>query len=345
MGLRMSRHPAKAREGDFLETRKGLIFDVKGLVHPKNRTVAFPRYFPDKRGERKRNSVTYGKVYSLSERYSLLKEKSPEYLVHDRVFDEIICEVPSVDVKKRYDPVEKVGRLRKTKRLHFLEDQALRMTRFLKENADIPWSSIGISGSILTGLQSDRSDIDAMVYGSSNCTRASSVLKELLNRNSLFKRYNLQDLRRLFDFRSKDTAVSFEDFVRTESRKSFQGKFMNTDYFIRFVKDWNEIDEKYGDIQYKNLGQARIKGIISEDSESIFTPCKYRLKNTIVIDGLKSVTITEIDSFRGRFCEQAKTGETVVAQGKVEKVTDRRTNRTHFRLLIGNSPSDHMILI
>jgi uncharacterized protein len=156
------------------------------------------------------------------------------------------------------------------------------------------------------------------------------------------KSYGSQDLRKLFDFRSKDNAANFGDFVRTESRKAFQGKFMDTDYFIRFVKDWNEIDEKYGDIQYKNLGRAHVKATVIDDSESIFTPCKYGVTNVTVFRGYKSEMISEIASFRGRFCEQAKTGEKVVAQGKVERVADLRTNHTHFRLLIGNSPSDYM---
>lgn len=54
--------------------------------------------------------------------------------------------------------------------------------------------------------------------------------------------------------------------------------------------------------------------------------------------------IEEIASFRGRFCEQARNGETVIAQGKVEQVTDRKQNREYFRLLLGNKPSDYMLL-
>jgi len=336
----------KAREGDFVETVEGLFFDVKGSIHPPNRIVAFIRYFPDEKGNRSRGESTYGKVYSFSDRFALLEEDYPQYLLHDPIFDERMCEVPIDRLKKQYDPIMKLRQLRNSESPDPLESKARNFAVLLKEKSKIPWSAIGISGSVLVGLHKVDSDIDVIIYGSMNCRKVNLALKEMLrDSDSVFRSYNVRDLKRLFDFRSKDTAVSFEDFVRTESRKSFQGKFMNTDYFIRFVKDWNEIDEKYGDIQYENLGHARIKGIISEDSESIFTPCKYMLENTIVIDGLKSVTITEIDSFRGRFCEQAKTGETVVAQGKVEKVTDRRTNRTHFRLLIGNSPPDHMTLI
>jgi predicted nucleotidyltransferase len=142
--------------------------------------------------------------------------------------------------------------------------------------------------------------------------------------------------------------MSFQQFVRTESRKAFQGKFTKTDYFIRFVKNWNEIDEKYGDIQYRNIGYAKIKATIADDSESIFTPCKYTLEKTAIINGPKLPQITEIASFRGRFCEIPATIDgkptTVEATGKVEQVTNTKTGEQHNRLLVGNNPCDHIII-
>jgi len=335
----------KAREGDLLETREGAIFDVKGLVHPNDRIVAFIRFFLEEKGDRKKNALTYRKVYSLPERYSLLREKFPAYLAYDPVFDETLCEVPFDKVKKHFDPVKKLQQLRHSKTLDALENKALQLTELLKQNSNIPWSAIGISGSILAGLQRIGSDIDPIVYGSANCRRVNSTLQEMFNDSHLpLKPYSQHELRSLFDFRSKDTAMDFEDFVRTESRKAFQGKFTKTDYFIRFVKNWNEFEEKYGDIQYKNSGYAKINATVVDDSESIFTPCKYAIEGADVMEGTKLSPITEIASFRGRFCEQAASGETIIAQGKVESVTDLKRHQEYFRLLIGNKPSDYMIL-
>jgi uncharacterized protein len=334
----------KTREGDLIESLDGLILDVKGFVHPSRRIVAFIRYFPDEKGKRRRNGATYGKVYSLTERYALLKERFPQYLVYDFVFDEMLCEVPVEDVKKRYDPVERLKEMQHSKSLDLLETKALKLAELLKEQANIPWSALGVSGSILTRLHTSSSDIDPIVYGVENCRKAHSTLQRLLKeKHSPFTQYTREDLKALFDFRSKDTEVGLEDFVRTESRKALQGKFMGTDYFVRFVKDWNEIDENYGDVQYKNVGYAKVRATIAEDSEAIFTPCKYRFEEPTIVEG-SNQPITEIVSFRGRFCEQARKGETVVAQGKLESVTDLKRNSKHFRLLIGNKPSDYMII-
>lgn len=334
----------KPREGDLVETGEAIL-DVKGLVHPPNRTIAFIRYFLDTKGERKRNNRTYSKVYSLSKRYSILKRDFPRYIVYDAVFDETLCEVPNGEIKWHHKPVKKLQEMRSSNDLDALESKALRLAETLKERASIPWEAIGVSGSILVGLHGAHSDIDPIVYGSENCRKAHFALKDSSrNPDGKFKSYNQKDLKDLFDFRSKDSSSDFESFVRTESRKVMQGKFLETDYFIRFVKDWNEVDEAYGGIQYRNDGVAKVKATIVDDSEAIFTPCVYKVSNVQVLDGPHVEDIEEIVSFRGRFCEQARAGEPVTAQGKLEHVNDRRHGREYFRLLLGNKPSDFMVL-
>jgi predicted nucleotidyltransferase len=335
----------KAREGDLIESVDNIVFDVKGLVHPPNRVVAFIRYVPDPKGNREKDGTRYSKFYSLSKRYALLKQKFPQYLVNDPVFNTLLCEVPFEDVKQHYQPAHGLQKLRNRNKLDDVEKTALRFMEILKENAGVPWSKLGISGSILVNLHTPSSDIDFIVYGSETGYLIQAKMKRLLeDKDSPFKAYDLEGLRELFDFRSKDTITSFEDFVRTDSRKVSHGKFMGKHFFIRFVKDLNEISEQYGSIIYKPEGNARIKATVVDDSEAIFTPCSYKLANVEILEGTKVEPIEEIVSFRGRFCEQARSGEAVIAEGKVERVQQEGKD-DHFRLLLGSKPSDHMILV
>jgi predicted nucleotidyltransferase len=335
----------RAREGDLVETKKGIIFDVKGLVHPPGKVIAFPRFIPSLEGTRHHQKRTYGKVYGLVDRFEFLRENSPELIVHDLVFDETLCEVPAAAIRKHYQPAEKLRELRSSKTLHGLERKALELAEALKEAADISWDCIGISGSLLVGLHTPKSDIDPVVYGVESCHKAYAALESLLkDAESRFKPYSRRELQALFEFRSKDTKMSFEDFEAVESRKAFQGKFMETDYFVRFVKGWNETSEMYGDVCYKNSGYGKVAATIADDSEALFTPCTYGIKNVNVVEGPPLEPILEIVSFRGRFCEQAKKGEAVTAQGKLERVTNARTNREFYRMILGNKPSDFMVL-
>jgi len=335
----------RAREGDLIKTKSKVVFDVKGLVHPAGKIVAFPRFIPSQQGTRHGKDATYGKVYSLGDRFMYLQENHPNLIVFDPVFGETMCEVPIADIAEHYKPEEKLWSLRTSKDLTVLESKALQLAETLKKEADIPWSSIGISGSIMAGLTTEKSDIDPLVYGVEKCRKTYAALRKLLkDKDSGFKPYIRAELQELFDFRSKDTQMSFEDFVLVESRKAFQGKFMGTDYFIRFVKDWNEISQQYGDVCFKNSGYAKITAKIADSTDSLFTPCTYKLADTRIVEGPKLEPIREIVSFRGRFCEQAVNGEGIEVQGKVELVTNKKSSGEYYRLILGNKPSDYMVL-
>jgi len=331
-------------EGDLFKDLNGIIFDVKGLVYPPNKAIAFPRFVPDPSGNRKHEGVAYKKIYALSTRFKFLERKFPQYILYDPIFDERLCEVPFESVKEYYKPVDRLQELRLSNELDKLEMCALKFFEHLKDHVNVPWSKIGTSGSLLTKLHTPNSDIDPIVYGSENCRNVYEALKAMPeDAESVLRFYSNEELEELFRFRFQGTRVSFKDFVRTESRKVLQGKFKGRDYFMRFVKDWNEAKERYGTIRYKNVGYAKIRSEIEDDSEAIFTPNSYKIRNVNILEGVR-FPIEEIASFRGRFCEQAKKGEVVIAQGKVERVTDSRQNREYFRLLLGNKPSDYMIL-
>jgi hypothetical protein len=47
-----------AREGDLIKHKSNVIFDVKGLIHPEGKIIAFPRYIPDPQGPRHGNGAS-----------------------------------------------------------------------------------------------------------------------------------------------------------------------------------------------------------------------------------------------------------------------------------------------
>jgi predicted nucleotidyltransferase len=334
-----------AREGDFIETVDELIFDVKGLVHPEGRVVAYIRYYPNPQGDRVRKGVRYSKIYSLKERDSLIKKVHPQYRLLDPIFGDYIEEVPVNMITRHYKPVDKLRELRTRLLIDETEKLALELADLLKVHSGIRWRQMGISGSILLGLHEKHSDLDIIVYGTDACASIYKALADLLQRkNSPIKPYGVSELRKLHEFRSKDTRIPLSIFMQMERRKRLQGTFKGRDYFIRFVKDWSEVSEKYGDKKYSPIGYSKIKAKVIDDSNGVFTPCSYLISQVEVLSGAPISSIKEVASFRGRFCEQAKINEWIIAQGKLEKVTPRDGDE-YFRLLLGGLPTDFMIVV
>lgn len=329
-------------EGDFIEDKNNLIFDVKGLIHPPDRVIAYLRYYPDVDGERTRkNGKRYRKVYSLEEREKYLRKNFPEYIYFDPVFGVELQGVSRTQILKVYNPTDRLQNLLKLKAPDDLERKIILFTETLKDESGIPISKMGVSGSILVDLTKPDSDIDIVVYGEKNCREAYEALKNLFNeKNSPIKPYNEEELKKLYDFRIRDTLMDYAAFLFSEKRKCMSGKINGKDFFIRFLKEPSEIPEKYGDIKYVSLNNARIEGLILDDKEAIFTPCRYIIEHTKTLEG-DAPRISEIASYRGRFCDQVREMERFIAQGKVEKVITK--NETYYRLLLGGEKEDFLI--
>ena len=332
----------KCREGDFIETVEGLIFDVKGLVHPLKRVIAFVRYIPDEKGERQRKDSRYRKVYALRMRENLLKSEYPHYLILDPVFNERLSEVHIDYVTRHYKAQDTVSLLKRKEKIDDVENDALEFLNLLVEASGISKTKIGISGSIMVGLHLPTSDIDIIVYGTENCRRVNHTLKDFFkDKTSLIQAYTLEGLKKLYSFRVKDTPMSFEDFYRHAIRKASQGTFRGRDFSMRYIKDWDEVKNKFGETLYRSLGQRTIKAKIIDDSEDIFTPCRYLVEDVEFIEGEKVPLLKEVASFRGRFCQQVKSSESIITRGKLESV--KTGNKIHFRILVGGNPQDYII--
>lgn len=334
--------PLRAREGDLLLTKDGLFFDVKGYVHPPGRVVAFLRYLPSGAGERALAGERYAKVYDLGERWKILEERYPTYIFYDWVFHARLQGVPNDSIKALYEPKRKLEEIL-ARGGGGIEAEAAEMARAIAERSGCSTGDLGVTGSILAGLQLESSDIDLVVYGLKQALKVREALSSLLEEGKEFKPCDEEALYRIYKARGMDKALSFEVFRENERGKALQGKFRGRDYFVRCVKDWGEVDEVYGDKIYYPEGRARIEATVVDARESVLTPCRYAVSRVKTSLG-RATAVTEVSSFRGRFCEQASEGDRIEAEGKLERVVDRRRGEETYRLLLGEDPRDFMVV-
>lgn len=329
-----------AIEGYFLISKDDLIFDVKGVIHPKNRIVAYLRYIPWKEGnERVRGEIVYRKVYNLEKREEYLREHYPKYLWFDDTIDREVQSVSHDDIAFVMNPIAKLGEFRdRGRHLNPLQHASLNLVEQLVKHSHINWSDIGITGSQLVGLDKLDSDIDLVVYGEKSGRRIHSMLKSSFSSVKGLKHYTEIHLDEITKQRW-GKANNFAQLRVIEAKKSLHGLFLDRPFFIRLVKSPSEIGVKHGDMIYKNMGSVSTECTVVNDSDRIFTPCTY------VVECDKGPDVRRLISYRGRFTEHVRNGMKVLAKGRLEFVKIIATGEEYLQLVLGESPSDLLLPI
>lgn len=323
-------------EGDYIETVDGLFFAVKGLYHPKGKVIAYLRYIPDSKGERNRGGVNYRRVYSIGETTEFLRKHHPEYLSFIESLDLTLQTVPLSRIDRSYNPRERLVELIANPRTK-LEKTIARFASVLSTESNIPVGEIGVSGSILIGLESLGSDVDLLVYGREEGLKANKALRRLRDVYGWVSSYDGRTVEKVLKARWSDTGLDLERFRGIEVRKKLHGLVCDRDYFVRLVKRPEEVE---AEIESKPLRRARIRAIISDGSDAIFTPCTYQIQDCTLLDAPTCYEVSELVSFRGKFTEQASEGDAVEAYGTLEQVKFR--DRVVHRLMMG-SEGDYLI--
>jgi predicted nucleotidyltransferase len=351
-------------EGFAVETGDGLVFTVKGAVHPPGRVVAYLRYVPDPGGERRRRGRRFRRVYRFEDQVAELRSRGLPYLVDDPVFGVRLQAVPAADVARVHDPCAHLAGLRGEGPRDRLEAAALALCDLLGAAASVPAEALGVTGSLLAGLHGPTSDLDLVVYGAAECRAVREAVEGLLDApGSPLRRPGARELAALHEAHRPDTPLSRADFERLQARKVNEGTFVApaaaageattsaVTYFLRFVKRRDEVRERYGDPRYEPLGQATLRARVEDDADARFTPCRYGVTGVTAAAGLASAEaagapamaeVSEVVSFRGRFSEQARRGEWVEARGMLERVVPRAGPAT-VRLTVGGQAGDYLL--
>ncbi|WNY23455.1 hypothetical protein MmiHf6_07620 [Methanimicrococcus hongohii] len=316
---------------DFFVTKDDLIFSVPDYYHPPEGIRSILRYIPDENGSRVRKTtgIRYRKA-EFFETFAYLKKHHPDW-VSD------VAVVPRSEIVEILKPNDVVIEIRNNPKMNPAAFELI--CRF--RDAGIPVSSMGITGSILAGLENDESDIDFLVYGN-DWFFAKDALKEMKNddRGELkpFKIAELDGEMWQTVYNKRKSPFSFEDFFTHEIRKGNRGMLVsnnddnndsgsNSDsggkniYFdLLFVRSNNQLP---GPIQRGIDTEKRIiEAIVTNDDFAFDSPAIYLIDHD---------EIDEIYSYTHTYAGQALKGEKIRARGIVEEIDDKK------RLVIGTS--------
>ena len=332
-------------EAFAVETSEHWIFSVKGMLHPPDRVIAYLRYLPDPAGDRKRGGLAYRRVYRFEEQVDLLRSRRPEFLHRDPVLGLDVQSVPRSQCQRVHDPHDFLAGLGRSGPANAVEADALALADQLQRASGIDWTDLGITGSVMLGTQRPDSDLDLIVYGQASCKAMHQGLAKLLGEETgAVRRLEPEDLRGLYASHRPDTPLTLQDFVRLQGRKVNEMRYRDRAVFVRFVKRLQEYGERYGERRYQSVGRATLRATVHDDSDAIFTPCRYGVQDAVVLQGPQFGDVREIVSYRGRFSDQLRAGEVAEGSGTIERVVGEGIESYH-RLVIGGQAGDWLLAL
>ena len=170
-----------------------------------------------------------------------MRNEYPKYLFYSKELDLEVQGVKKKEIKTIYSPCSFFKNLSEEKNLSVSKKIAKDLCELFINEGNLSEDSIGITGSLMVGLNTEDSDIDLIIYGTETSMKFQNKLKKIFEKSNICRKYSIDEYRHHYNWRVGGSNISFEDFLKTEQRKQHQGKFMNHDFFIRYIKspkDW-----------------------------------------------------------------------------------------------------------
>ena len=280
-------------------------------------------------------AIKHYSVPNIIKTIEILEKNYPHYITSLEPYGFTFSAVPIECLKEHFLPEKKLLDLLKTKNQDVLSQKAANLTLRLSKESKISIDNFGITGSILIGIHNPIfSDIDITVYGKENSIKIKEILLEIFKKNDVEIKMAdgefLSTIKKRFPYLKERELKIF--YQRKWNRETFEGRFFS----INPVRTEKEINEKYGDKNYIQLGIAEISAHVEDSSENMFIPAIYRVDNVNIIKGPNVSGIEEIVSYDRNYADVAEDGERVKCKGKLEKVIENKKNRTYYRITIGS---------
>jgi len=328
----------KPKDRDFVKTKEGMLFCVTGYLHPPDKYTAYLKYSPAPVGKWRgegiayRRELEYYRVDKVADTIAYLEQNYPHYVHYCPVRGIKFSMVPHEYVAKYFVPERRLRELLKSPR-DPLEEEVCAFVAEIMAHTGLREEDFGVTGSILLGIHNPAfSDIDLLVYGLGNARRVRAMLKE--GRSARIRPVAGRALEDWCASVAEHFPLSPDEARYLAGRRWNYGFFQGRYFSIHPTRRDEEIGENYGDRVYRERGMARIRAIVTDASESLFTPAVYKIEGVEVLEGEPGIRhlLTEIVSYEGLFRDVVDDGEEIEARGKLESVNGQR-----YRLVVGTT--------
>ncbi|HEY8036615.1 MAG TPA: nucleotidyltransferase domain-containing protein [Methylobacter sp.] len=295
---------------DFIETAEGLIFAVVEQGLEDGKALCFLRYVLMPSGWKK---------VATEQANNLLKQQHPDYLYYSPVLDAHLHAVAVDRIAKHYQPKQRLQQLMQSTRYDAVEQDLVRLCELFGQHG-LDLAQIGITGSILVGVQNRDSDIDLVCYGREVFHQCRAITRKLIELGHL-QVLNDLDWEQSYERRSCD--LSFDDYVWHERRKCNKAVINGRKFDLNFI-DCCASSEA---VSYQKCAAVTLQCKVTDDARAFDYPAEFKIDHE---------EISSIVSFTATYTGQAVSGEVVEVSGVLEQ-----SEQGIKRIVVGSSREAH----
>jgi predicted nucleotidyltransferase len=291
---------------DFIETAEGLIFAVVAQGTEQDKVLCFLRYVKDDDGWKK---------VSTEPANAFLAHYYPGYLHYSPTLDAHLHAVAIGRIIKHHQPKERLQQVMLSDQQDAIERDLFKLCGLLQQYG-LDLSKVGITGSLLVGVQNKNSDIDLVCYSRAIFHQCRAITSELIAQEQL---QALNDIDWQQSYQRRSCELSFADYVWHERRKNNKAVINGRKFDLNFIDD-SARSESPG---FQKCGAITLQCTVIDDAHAFDYPAEFKIDHE-AFDAIVSFTAT--------YTGQAMKGETVEVSGIVEQ-----TPQGVKRIVVGSS--------
>ena len=283
------------RAKDYLVVDDKLYLAVVSDNIEAGRALSWLRYIKDNDGMHKLDT-------NVADHY--IREHYPQFIFHSNTADIDLHGILEQDIQHVLKPQQAAQHLLALAEPDSKQQDTIHLLQLLIENG-ISQQCLGLTGSLLLNAQTDKSDIDLLVYGRGVFFQTRKAIADLIKAGKLQPlTYNdWQDA-----YRRRDCSLDFETWLWHEQRKLNKCTAGDSKVDISMILDRNELLE--ADRCRKKLGRKTLTARVMDDQYAYDFPARYSIDHG---------SISEVVVYTATYTGQAVKDEMIEASGMLEQ--------------------------